>query len=351
MTFYKDDFILIDPAYPSLEKFQENYDFDLLGHPIGIGRIFLRNPAGFLRAFISHYKVVITFSSAFFFLGFFALMLLMRVLRSFKRVLSSALYFRKEWSAAKKQTKERATKELPVDYDIMALPIYRSLMKYCGVDGGNRNIAVPDTMAEYESLRFTLESRWPTGPSMRAVGEADPFIDLDAEPIEGAQEDEELMRMLEEEAEQKEAEENEEDDQRFEDKDDWWYPEDLEAEIENDGGGQSGYGLESQYINEGNELQQWNQQQEGMHNKGSDGHNEVKNKKPANGLMKKAKEKSKKLYPPSVQFHKSKGTLERKKVLLSLGERITSNQKRGTQGQVPSSEDGKHRSKMGTRRG
>ncbi|TPP59617.1 hypothetical protein FGIG_10230 [Fasciola gigantica] len=195
-NFYEPDDIIIEPSYTTLKSYRARYNYDLLGHPIGTGQDFMRNPAGYLRTQISEYKLELIFSSIFLFMALLGFLLLQeifgRLVRSFKLVVK----FSKEWFKTRKEVKKRCKYGLPINPDVYAQVIYRALNQYYKIQSGSDAIPIPETAIEYEAIRFALECAWATGPGLRTLLEADPFLTAENEPIEGLQEDEELERML-----------------------------------------------------------------------------------------------------------------------------------------------------------
>ncbi|KER22038.1 hypothetical protein T265_14955, partial [Opisthorchis viverrini] len=197
MLSYTSDDIIIDPTFADYDAYLRVYDYDLLGHPIGLGRDFLRNPIGYLKVKITEYKVYITLSP---FMLFFAYYLLVVVgIRSIKSGLHwtlSVLFFKKERGKAKSRARDRMLRELPEDLDIHAQAIYRTLARHHQIKSTTAKDVLPETASDYEAMRFAFEAVCATGWSLRTLEEADPFRSFEDEPIEGAAEDEEIDRLL-----------------------------------------------------------------------------------------------------------------------------------------------------------
>ncbi|OON17527.1 hypothetical protein X801_06636, partial [Opisthorchis viverrini] len=197
MLSYTSDDIIIDPTFADYDAYLRVYDYDLLGHPIGLGRDFLRNPIGYLKVKITEYKVYITLSP---FMLFFAYYLLVVVgIRSIKSCLHwtlSVLFFKKERGKAKSRARDRMLRELPEDLDIHAQAIYRTLARHHQIKSTTAKDVLPETASDYEAMRFAFEAVCATGWSLRTLEEADPFRSFEDEPIEGAAEDEEIDRLL-----------------------------------------------------------------------------------------------------------------------------------------------------------
>ncbi|KAA0190333.1 hypothetical protein FBUS_11234 [Fasciolopsis buskii] len=196
--FYNSDDIIIEPSYINLKAYQVRYKYDLLGHPIGSREDFVRNPAGYLHTVISEHKLELIFSSLFMFSSLFILFLIQETFGRFLRLLKLAVTFSKEWMKARNDTRKRLKCGLPTNPDIHAQAAYRALTQFYKVNHGVDSLPIPETAIEYEAIRFALECAWTTGPGLRTLLEANPFLDPEMEPIEGLKEDEELERLLRE---------------------------------------------------------------------------------------------------------------------------------------------------------
>lgn len=196
--FYNSDDIIIEPSYTDLKVYQSRYKYDLLGHPIGSREDFLRNPAGYLHTIISEHKLELIFSSLFMFLALFILFLIQSTFCRFLRLFKLTVTFSKEWMKARNDTKKRLKRGLPTNPDIHAQVAYRALTQFYKVNHGVDSLPIPETAIEYEAIRFALECAWTTGPGLKTLFEANPFLDPEMEPIEGLLEDEELERLLRE---------------------------------------------------------------------------------------------------------------------------------------------------------
>ncbi|VDP79829.1 unnamed protein product [Echinostoma caproni] len=114
----------------------------------------------------------------------------------FSHLLKVSVKFTKEWFSARGEVKKRRKRGLPTYPDIYAQVIYRALNHFYKIHDETQPNPIPESSIDYEAIRFALEAAWTTAPSIRALLEADPFLDPEDEPIEGAIEDEELESMI-----------------------------------------------------------------------------------------------------------------------------------------------------------
>ncbi|TGZ74227.1 hypothetical protein CRM22_001055 [Opisthorchis felineus] len=211
MSSYTSDDVIIDPAFADYDAYLRVYDYDLLGHPIGLGRDFLRNPIGYLKVKVTEHKLYITLSPFMLFFAYYLLVVVgIRLIKSCLHWTLSILFYRKERGKAKSRARDRKLRELPEDLDIHAQAIYRTLARHHQIKSTTAKDVLPETASDYEAMRFAFEAVCATGWSLRTLEEANPFRSFEDEPIEGAAEDEEIDRLLAEMATESGEEEEEE---------------------------------------------------------------------------------------------------------------------------------------------